>query len=123
MFELDKMNFDWKSDNEIQIAMLRFTHRNSSDEEYTKLIKTGKNHVFVRDKQGKAVSDVTIIGITESETPTQGAVTDINGAALLNYMDAEALKSILVNGEQFDGYFPNGTATTLVIETKRQIGF
>ena len=43
--------------------------------------------------------------------------------ALLNYMDAEALKSILVNGEQFDGYFPNGTATTLVIETKRPIGF
>lgn len=123
VFELDKMNFDWKSDNEIQIAMLRFNHRNSSDEEYTKLIKTGKNHVFVRDKQGKAVSDVKIIGITESETPTQGAVTDINGAALLNYMDAEALKSILVNGEQFDGYFPNGTATTLVIETKRPIGF
>ncbi|MBL7780828.1 MAG: hypothetical protein JNM22_06385 [Saprospiraceae bacterium] len=123
VYELDKLNFDWKSDNEIQIAMLRFTHRNSSDDEYTKLIKAGKNHVFIRDKQGKAVSDVKIIGITEFETPTHGAVTDINGAALLNYMDAEALKSIWVNGEQFDGYFPNGTATTLVIETKRPIGF
>lgn len=123
VYELDKMGFDWKSDNEIQIAMLRYTHRNSSDDDYTKSIKVGKNAVFVRDTQGVAVPNIKIIGITDFETATNGAITDVNGAASLNYMDADALKSILVNGQSFDGHFPSGGVTTLVIDTKRPIGF
>ncbi|MCC6460099.1 MAG: Ig-like domain-containing protein [Saprospiraceae bacterium] len=121
--ELDQANFDWKSDNEIQMAMLRYQQRNSSTPNYTDPIVLGKTSVLVRDAFGNAVSDAQVLGITELDKATSEALTNLNGNATLNWFGSEGLKTILVNGLHFDGLYQNGSTVVLVLDKKRPIGF
>ena len=121
--ELEQANFNWKADNEIQMAMLRYHQRNSSTPDYTDPIVLGKTSVLVRDSFGNAVPDAQVLGITEMDKATSEALTNLNGNATLNWFGSEALKTILVNGLNFDGHYQNGSTVVLVLEKKRPIGF